>query len=631
MLCCSGLAVAQHPTAETIARERAAHIRSHYTKHEYRIPMRDGVRLFTAVYVPRDASLRRLYPILLNRTPYGAAPYGASRYRERLGPTAEYERDGFIFVIQDVRGRHMSEGEFVNMRPQLSQRSSRTEVDESTDTWDSIDWLLTRLPHDNGKVGLWGISYPGFYSSAGAIDSHPALKAVSPQAPIADWFRGDDVHRNGAFNLQLSFAFFSSFGVPRPQPTASERNPRFEFDSPDAYQWYLQLGPVKNARERFVQPVPFFDQIMAHPDYDEFWQARNLLPHLRGIKAAVLTVGGWYDSENLYGALATYAAVEAQNPGIRNTLVMGPWPHGGWTREAVSSLGDVAFGFDTSASYQPRELAFFRHHLKDAADPQLPEAWVFETGANRWREFEQWPPSGLRQQWLYLGPDGTLDWAAPAADRDTDASYDSYPSDPARPVPYTQEISQRWSRTFMAEDQRFAATRPDVLVYRSAPLQQDLTVAGPLQARLHFSTTGSDADLVVKLIDEWPGRLPGGDAQHEQAAAIDRGGQQILVRGEPMRLRYRDSFSAPQPLQPDTVVAVEFALNDVMHTFKRGHRIMLQIQSSWFPFIDRNPQTFVPSIYAAEPGDFQRAEHRIWRSSAHPSALRLPVLPALDD
>jgi hypothetical protein len=621
------LAQATMPAPE-VGNPRAEYIRSHYSKFEYRIPMRDGTRLFTAVYVPSDAGRKRLYPLLLTRTPYSASPYGANRYRERLGPTAAYEKEGFIFVVQDVRGRHMSEGEFVNMRPQRSSTSDPSAIDESTDSYDTIDWLLRKLPYDNGKVGLWGVSYPGFYSSAGAINSHPALKAVSPQAPIADWFRGDDMHRHGAFNLQLSFAFFAGFGQERPKPSADEKPTRYEFGTPDAYQWFLDLGPVINAKKKFEKPVPFFDEILAHPNYDAFWQARNILPHLRNIKAAVLTVGGWYDTEDLYGPLQTYASIEKQNPGIRNSLVIGPWPHGGWTRDAISALGDTDFGFDTSASYQPRELAFFQHHLKDAEDPQLPEAWVFETGANRWREFDQWPPAQARVQSLYFGAQGSLSFQAPTA---ADGAHDSYPSDPAKPVPYTQEISQRVGKNYMGEDQRFVASRPDVLVYRSAPLEQDLTVAGPLEARLFFSTSGSDADLVVKLIDEWPGELPGWTPEREKAGERNRGGQQTLVRGEPMRLRYRNSYSTPAALQPDQVTPVNFAINDVMHTFKRGHRIMIQIQSSWFPFIDRNPQTFVPSIYAAKPEDFQRAEHHIWRDAQYPSALRIAVLPAIDE
>jgi putative CocE/NonD family hydrolase len=606
--------------------ERGQKIRSTYSKFEFRIPMRDGKRLFTSVYVPNDAGADKRYPILLTRTPYSAAPYGVDRYREALGPTEDYEKEGFIFVIQDVRGRYMSEGEFVNMRPQIENKS-RGDIDESTDTYDSIDWLVKKLPHNNGKVGMWGISYPGFYTSAGAIDSHPALKAVSPQAPIADWFRGDDMHRNGAFNLQLSFAFFSGFGKPRPEPTDNEDWDRFKFGTPDAYQFFLDAGALSNLdTQHFKGEIPFWKEIAAHPDYDSFWQQRNLLPHLKNIKAAVLTVGGWYDTEDLYGPLHTYAAIEKQNPGIHNSLVIGPWIHGGWLRGDGATLGDTDFGFKTSLSYRPLELAFFNQHLREGKAAALPEAMVFETGANRWRQFDAWPPKGLRAQTLYFADAGALSETAPVAT----AGFDEYPSDPAKPVPYTLEIAQRWGRHYLAEDQRFAARRPDVLVYQSEPLQQDLTIAGPLEASLFFSTDQSDADVVVKLIDVNPGRQRGWTDNDADAGKRDYGGQQTLVRGEPFRARFRDGFDTPRALTPNEVTPVKFALNDVLHTFKRGHRIMVQVQSTWFPFIDRNPQRYVPNIFEATDADFVKANHRVYRTADHPSAIRVQVLPALD-
>lgn len=606
--------------------ERAQKIRSTYSKFEFRIPMRDGKRLFTSVYVPNDASADKRYPILLTRTPYSAAPYGVDRYRGTLGPSEDYEKEGFIFIIQDVRGRHMSEGEFVNMRPQIENKS-RSDIDESTDTYDSIDWLVKKLPHNNGKVGMWGISYPGFYASAGAIDSHPALKAVSPQAPIADWFRGDDMHRNGAFNLQLSFAFFSGFGKPRPEPTDNEDWDRYKFGTPDAYQFFLDAGTLSNLdTQHFKGEIPFWKEIAAHPNYDSFWQQRNLLPHLKNIKAAVLTVGGWHDTEDLYGPLNTYAAIEKQNPGIRNSLVIGPWIHGGWTRTDGATLGDTDFGFKTSLSYRPLELAFFNQHLREGKAAALPEAMMFETGANRWRQFDAWPPKGLRAQTLYFADAGTLSDAAPSAA----TGFDEYPSDPAKPVPYTLEISQRWGRHYLAEDQRFAARRPDVLVYQSEPLPQDLTLAGPLEASLFFSTDQSDADLVVKLIDVNPGRQRGWTDNDADAGKRDYGSQQTLVRGEPFRVRFRDGFDVPKALTPNAVTPVKFALNDVLHTFQRGHRIMVQVQSTWFPFIDRNPQRYVANIFEATEADFVKANHRIHRSAEHPSAIRIQVLPALD-
>lgn len=604
---------------------RAEAIRKGYTKYEYRIPMRDGVRLFTAVYVPNDASTTKTYPLLMVRTPYSVAPYGLDRYKAALGPSEAYEKEGFIFVFQDVRGRHMSEGEFVNVRPHIAHKQGK-QFDESSDTHDSIDWLLRKVEHHNGKVGLWGISYPGFYASMGAIDGHPALKAVSPQAPIADWWRGDDMHRNGALNLQLTFAFFAGFGKPRPQPVDIEHAKRFDFGTPDAYQYFLDLGPLSNVPARFDQPIAFWKDIVAHPDYDDFWKARNILPHLKDVRAATLVVGGWLDTEDLYGPLQTYAAIERLNPKARNTLVIGPWPHGGWMRGKGERLGDAEFGFATAETYQPLELAFFKHHLKGGEDPGLPEVLVFETGANRWRRFDAWPPREARPRRLYFHAGGRLAFAEPAQ-----AGAEDWLSDPARPVPYTQEISQRWGRNYMAEDQRFAARRPDVLVYQTEPLERDLTLAGPLQAELWFSTDQTDADLVVKLIDVRPGEPRGWKETDHESGRRNRGAQQTLVRGEPMRARYRESWERPLPFEPGEPTRVAFEIDDVFHTFQRGHRIMIQLQSSWFPFIDRNPQRFVASIYAAKPEDYVRATHRLHRGPQHPSHVEVPVLPAADD
>lgn len=608
--------------------ERAEYLRAHYSKFEYRIPMRDGVRLFTAVYVPNDASAHKRYPLLLVRTPYTVAPYGADRYAKWLGPSAAYEKEGFIFVFQDVRGRHMSEGDFVNVRPQRTKRGPK-EIDESTDTYDTIDWLVKHVPANNGRVGMWGLSYPGFYASAGAIDSHPALKAVSPQAPIADWF-WDDMHRHGAFNLALSFTFFSSFGKARPQPVATEEWERFDHGTPDMYQFFLELGPLRNADARhFKGGISFWNDIVAHPNYDGFWQARNLLPHLRNIKAAVLTVGGWYDTEDLYGPLRTYSAIEKQNPGISNTLMMGPWAHGGWLRSDGSSLGDAEFGFSTSTAYQELSLGFFKHHLKGGEKPALPEALIFETGTNRWRQFDAWPPRNVRQARLYFQPKEGLSFSAPGGS--APSLFDEFISDPHRPVPYTAEITPGWSKNYMTEDQRFASRRPDVLVFQTEPLDRDITLAGPLEADLWVSTTGTDADWVVKLIDVNPGKLPGWSKADDAAGKKNRGSQQTLVRGEPFRGRFRDSYSEPKPFKPGEPTRVRFAINDVFHTFKRGHRIMIQVQSSWFPFIDRNPQTFVPNIFEAQESDFVKATHRVYRSAAHPSFVKVHLLPPADE
>ena len=611
-----------------VSPERAERIRLRYTKFEYRIPMRDGTRLFTAVYVPVDAAVGKRYPILLVRTPYTVAPYGTDRYASALGPTEAFEKEGFIFAFQDVRGRHMSEGEFVNVRPHNPKKAGPKDIDESTDTYDTLDWLVKRVQHNNGRVGQWGISYPGFYTSAGAIDSHPALKAVSPQAPIADWF-WDDMHRHGAFNVALAFNFFSVFGKPRPQPTDSEEWTHYDLGTPDAYDFFLDLGPLRNAdAKHFKGEVAFWKDVVAHPNYDAYWQARNLLPHLKNIKAAVLTVGGWHDTEDLYGPLRTYAAIEKQNPGTANTLIMGPWRHGGWQGTDGSELGDAQFGFKTSETYQELALTFFKHHLKGGDKPDLSEALMFETGANRWRRFDTWPPKGLRETRLYFQPKGGLAFKAPTGAAE---SFAEYVSDPGKPVPYTQQVTAGWSTDYMTEDQRFASRRPDVLVFETEPLARDLTVAGPLEAELWVSTTGTDADWVVKLVDVNPGTPRGWKKGDAEKGLKNRGAQQTLVRGEPFRGRFRDSYSEPKPFKPGEVTKVRFVINDVFHTFQRGHKVMIHVQSSWFPFIDRNPQTFVPNIFEAKDEDFTRATHRVYHSAAHPSALKVGVLPAADE
>lgn len=596
--------------------ELAAFIRANYTKSEHLVPMRDGVRLFTAVYVPND--LEGTWPVMLLRTPYGAGPYGADRYPSVLGPSECFARDEFVFVVQDVRGKRRSEGEFVNMRPQHPARREAGGIDESTDAYDTIEWIVRNVPRHNGRVGMWGISYPGFYASAGMIDSHPALKAVSPQAPIADWWF-DDMHHHGAFALNLTFRFFSSFGQPRPLPT-EESAPAFEFGTSDGYRFFLDLGPLRNANERHLHgEVEFWNELAAHSTYDAFWQARNLLPHLRNVRAAVLVVGGLYDAEDLYGALHTYAASNAQNPRADVRLVMGPWSHGAWSRSPGQELGTADFGFATSEWFRENvEFPFFTHHLKDAPDPALPEALVFETGADRWRRFEAWPPT-VQEQRLYFGPSGRLSFEAPDS---TGELFDAYLSDPAHPVPYTTAISTGWEASYMTEDQRFAERRPDVLTWRSDVLEEDLTLAGPLLGELFVSTTGGDADCVVKLIDELPPEHPDAEGDASKRAL---GGKQELVRGEIFRGRFRNSYERPEPFVPGEVVRVDVPLQDVLHTFAKGHRIVVQVQSSWFPFFDRNPQSWVENIWEAEAEDFVPAWHHVYRDAARPSALRVGI------
>ena len=616
-MCCTKSSTGQNPVDE-----RAEFIRGNYTKSEVRIAMRDGVELFTSIYEPNDADASRKFPILLSRTPYSVGPYGISQYKTRLGPTAEFESNRYIFVFQDVRGRYMSGGEFLDMRPHIENKTSNAQFDESTDTFDTIEWLVKNTSRNNGRVGQWGISYPGFYTSAGAIDSHPALLAVSPQAPIADWFF-DDFHRNGAFVLPMGFNFFYSFGRSRPGPT-TEGNPSFQFPTRDGYQFFLDLGPLSNVdKYHFHEEIGFWNDLESHPNYDSFWQARNLLPHLKNIKAAVLTVGGWYDTEDLYGPLKTYAAIEKQNPQIQNHLVMGPWSHGQWSGDEGRKLGQADFGFATSIWYQQNVLLpFFESNLRGKLAAKPAEATVFETGANRWRQFDQWPPRDAKQINWYLAENGHIDQTVPVA---TEGS-DSFVSDPSKPVPYTMEITTGWAKEYVTEDQRFASWRPDVLVYESDVLKESLTIAGPIQSSLWVTTTESDADWVVKVIDVAPSAAP--DGNRSQAANKEKSpnGRHELVRAAVIRGRFREGFSTPKPFESGKPTLVELEISDILHTFQPGHRLMVHIQSSWFPFIDRNPQRFVPNIFEAKESDFVKATHSILRSKQFPSALRLPTL-----
>lgn len=606
----------------------ASFIRETYTKHEHLVPMRDGTRLFTVVYVPKDAGKGKRYPILMNRTPYSVSPYGIDAYPAALGPSETAARERFIFAYQDVRGRMMSEGTFVDVRPIVPRKGPR-DVDESTDAWDTVDWLVKNVPHNNGKVGAWGISYPGFYAAMAAIDAHPALVAVSPQAPVADWFVGDDFHHNGALFLAAAFNFYVRFGQPREGPT-TKWAPRFDHGSVDGYRFFLEAGPLSNLG-RHMKDVAFWNDLMAHETYDAFWQARNTRPHLAGIRPAVLTVGGWYDAEDAFGSLETYRSIERQSPGAANRLVMGPWWHGGWARSDGESHGRVTFGQKTSVRYREEiELPFFLHHLKGAPDPKLAEATVFETGRNRWRSFEAWPPREAKATAFRLGARGVLSADAPPAGS---AAVAEWVSDPAKPVPYVESVEIGMDSDYMTADQRFASRRPDVAVWRTPPLEADLTVGGPIEVSLSVSTSGTDADWVVKLIDVWPDDVPveawewtPRNAWDEKPTRSKLGGNQQLVRGEPFRGRFRNGFSSPAPFSPGRVETVSFTMPDVLHTFRRGHRVMVQVQSSWFPLVDRNPQTFVP-IRTAKEGDFRPATMRVHDGVESPSRVVLPVLP----
>ncbi|MCB1024202.1 MAG: CocE/NonD family hydrolase, partial [Acidobacteria bacterium] len=486
--------------------ELAEYIRQNYTKREVMIPMRDGVKLFTSIYEPNDRSQK--YPILMSRTPYSVSPYGADKYKTSLGPNVLFAKEGYIFVYQDVRGRLMSEGEFVNVRPDIDNRK-KTDIDESTDTYDTIDWLIKNVDNNNGRVGTYGISYPGFYTSAGSIDSHPALKACSPQAPVSDWYNGDDMHHNGAFFLAQNFRFFASFGQERPGPVDNySYMKQLNYGTPDGYKFYKEMGGLGRSddvyRENFGADVKFWNEMQAHPNYDQFWKDRNILPKLKNIKCATMTVGGWYDNEDLYGALGTYRHIEKQNPGIYNVLVMGPWFHGGWERAEGDWLGTAYFGEKTSLNYQKNiELPFFEHFLKDKGDiSNIKEVNLFDTGANTWKNFDTYDPTNTIQTSLFFTANGGLTFSESALE--AKRGSDEYISDPMHPVPYTQKITLNYPRDFMTEDQRFASERPDVLVYTSEPLTKDITVAGDIKPQLLVSSTGMESDVDVKLIDVFP-------------------------------------------------------------------------------------------------------------------------------
>jgi len=602
--------------AEAIA-QGLEQVKAQYTKYEHRIPMRDGKKLFTAVYVPKDDAQR--YPILLKRTPYDVKPYGADQYKADLGPSPFFAKAGYIFVYQDVRGRWMSDGDYVHVRPQNPARKGQ-DIDESTDTYDTIEWLVKNVPNHNGKVGMYGISYPGFYTAAGMIDAHPALKAVSPQAPVIDWFVGDDWHHNGAFFLPHAFGFHANVSKPRPEPTRKPKPP-FDYETVDGYQFYLKLGPLSNANAKyFKDDIAFWNDLMRHGTYDDFWKARNLRPHIKNIKPAVMTVGGWFDAENLYGALETFKAVESSSK-TTNLLVMGPWRHGAWERDDGDALGHVKFNVKTGPYYREHiELPFFEFYLKGKGTLKHPKAWVFETGTNVWRKHDAWPPKESKAKSLYLRAGGKLAFDAPT---EADEAHDEYVSDPAKPVPFQDKIAIGMSAEYMTGDQRFAGRRPDVLVYESDVLDRDVTIAGPLEVELHVSTTGTDSDWIVKLIDVYPDDYPD---PNPNPTGVRMAGYQQMVRGDVMRGKFRNSLEKPEPFSPGKPTAVKFPVPDTCHTFRSGHRIMIQVQSSWFPLVDRNPQTFV-DIYNAKESDFRKATQRVYRSKDMPSRVVVRVMP----
>jgi putative CocE/NonD family hydrolase len=620
LLVFTGLVLAQVGLHAQGYREDSAFLRNNYTKREVSIAMRDGVKLFTAIYQPKDSAER--YPILMVRTPYSVAPYGETQFPYSLGPNPALMREKYIFVYQDVRGRYMSEGDFQEMTPHKTVKKDRTATDESSDAWDTIEWLLKNLGNHNGRVGLWGISYPGFYASASLPDAHPAIRAVSPQAPVTDEFIGDDANHKGAFFLLDNFNFLNYFDAPRNGPVEDYGESVFPSTYRDAYTFFLQMGSVRKANDSmyFGGRGKIWNEYTTHDTYDAYWKARNIRTHLKNIRPAVLVVGGWFDAEDLFGALETYRAIERQSPGNSNRLVMGPWTHGSWSSRNWTQYATHDFSQNTSQYYQQEmETPFFNYYLKDKGSMNLPEATVFETGSNTWKQYAQWPPAGVAMRSLYLLPGGRAGWTASI----TANAYTQYTSDPSKPVPYTGMIARGRNNEYLAEDQRFAAQRPDVAVFMTDTLQEDLRLSGPVKASLFVSTTGTDADFVVKLIDVLPENTPNPSPNPRQ---WQMGGMQRLVRAEVFRGKFRNSFEKPEPFLPGKPVKLEIEIPDVAHLFKKGHRVMVQIQSSWFPLVDRNPQTFMRIPEASEK-DFRKADIRIYHEPGRASAVILPVMP----
>jgi uncharacterized protein len=602
------------------------YVKAHYTKYEYRIPMRDGVHLFTSVYVPKDTS--QSYPFMIDRTPYSVAPYGEDQYKKSLGPSDEFEKAGYIFVYQDVRGRYLSEGKFLEMTPHIDDKKSPKDVDDSSDMYDTLEYLLKHVPNNNGKAGIWGISYPGFYTSASIIDSHPALKAASPQAPMTNLFKGDDAYHGGAFMLDANFGFYTFF-KPFDEPSLPKHETPFDFGTPNAYDFYLHVGPTSNLDAKYLKGSnPLFNDQMYHTTYDDYWKARDLSQHMKNVKCAVLVVGGWFDAEDLSGPYNTFYAINKFNPGTTTTLVEGPWVHGGWARSNGDHLGDAQFNAKTAEFFRRNiQFPFFEYYLKGKGSA-MPKAYVFETGTNVWRTYDTWPPSPAKPKTLYFHADGKLSFDPPA---DKEGS-DEYISDPAHPVPFVGYTTDTVPQRYMVDDQRFASTRADVLVYQTDPLTEDVTIAGPISPKLKVSTTGTDSDFVVKLIDVYPNDYPdpetddGAGKRILGAPPLHMGGYQQLLRGEPMRGKFRNSWEKPEAFTPGKMAEVDFSMPDLNHTFRKGHRIMVQVQSSWFPLVDRNPQTFT-DIPRARPEDFKTATETIFHDRDAASGVEVLVLP----
>lgn len=597
-------------------------LRQNYTKKEVSIPMRDGIKLFTSIYTPKNAAEK--HPFLMVRTPYSLAPYGGKFSPYLISHYSKYVKQNYIIVMQDVRGCYMSEGTFVDVRPFIDTKKSKKDIDEASDTYDAIEWLLKNVPGNNGNVGVSGISYPGFYTTMAALSNHPALKAVSPQAPVTEWFLGDDFHHNGAFALMDAFSFYSGFGRPRPKPTTLHAS-GYPIPEKDNYNFFLKQGAVKNFSQLMGDSIRFWNDLISHSNYDDFWKARDARRPIKNIKAAVLVVGGNFDAEDCYGAYNLYKAIEKQSPSTNNKLVMGPWYHGDWHRADGSYLGNIRFGSKTSVYYQDNlEFPFFNYYLNGKGDANtIAEATLFFTGENKWRTFENWPPKNVEYKQVYLNTNHNLSFTPPSSA----TSVSKYISDPSKPVPYAEGVHLRRTREYMIDDQRFAARRPDVLVFETEILDSTLTLAGPIVADLKVKLSSTDADFVVKLIDVFPDNFSYDTSVCCKGVKteVEMAGYQMLVRGEIMRGKYRNSFENPEAFDPTKIETVKFTLPDVSHTFKKGHKLMIHIQSSWFPVFDQNPQTFT-DIYKCSDADFISSEIQIFHQAGAASSITLPVL-----
>ncbi|PYS59931.1 MAG: X-Pro dipeptidyl-peptidase [Acidobacteria bacterium] len=585
-----------------------------FDKIEQMVPMRDGVKLHTIIYAPK--SHREPLPILFNRTPYGID----NIYRAFLaGSLKEEIEEGYIFAFQDIRGRFKSEGQFVMQRP-LRESGNAKLTDEGTDAYDTIDWLVKNVPKNNGRVGMFGTSYPGWLVVMAVLEPHPALKAVSEEATPADMFLGDDFHHNGAFRLTYGFEY--SFAL-----ESSKLTSNFKFDRYDTYQWYLRLGALSNADAKYFHgKLPTWNNFVSHPNYDQFWQQQALVNQLKKVTVPIMHVAGWWDQEDFYGPVKAYEVLEKTDPNHVNYLVAGPWNHGGWNRATGDKLGNIDFGSPASQYFRANILRpWFAYYLKDKGKLEQPEALTFETGSNRWTSFEAWPPrANVTQRSLYFHANGRLSYDAPST---AQPQFDSYVSDPAHPVPYrprpveptynpADQGGSRWS-TWLLEDQRFVENRPDVLTWETEPLTQDTAIAGDIVAHLFASTSGTDSDWVVKLIDVYPESYPKDPKM---------GGYELMIADEILRGRFRRSFTKPEPIPANQVIEYAIDLHTNDHAFLKDHRIMVQVQSTWFPLYDRNPQKFVPNIFLARDSDYVAATQRIFRSSRYPSHVTIPIL-----